>query len=63
MVSKVENPTDDEISALRKRIEAEIHRLYYLHLPKWESRPLNIVRGETSAAASATAAAVEPEGG
>lgn len=48
-MDKVTNPTDDDIEALRKRIEAELHRLYYLYLPEWESRPLDIVRGATSA--------------
>ena len=47
-VEKMANPTNDDIVSLRKRMEAELTRLYYQHLPEWESRPLEIVRGATS---------------
>lgn len=46
-VDKVVHPTDGDITALRKRVEAELHRLYYAHLPEWETRPLEIVEGAT----------------
>jgi len=48
-VNKMSAPSDDEITSLRKRIEAELTRLYYKHLPALESRPLNIIRAASSA--------------
>lgn len=47
-VEKVENPTDEDITSLRKRIETSLTKLYYKHLPAWETRPLEIIGGATS---------------
>lgn len=65
-VEKISNPSDHDIAALRFKIEAEIVRVYYIHRPEWETRPLSLVRGETLdaqldiLAAQATAAAAAP---
>lgn len=48
-MNKIENPTDDDVAALRKRMEAELHKLYYRHRPQWECRPLEIIRAASSA--------------
>lgn len=47
-MKKIVDPTEQDVVALRKQVEAEICRLYYLYRPEWETRPLSLVRGETS---------------
>eukprot|EP00752_Nemacystus_decipiens_P017201 g15410.t1 len=50
VVERVEDPTDADVASLRKRVEAEIQRLYLKHLPKWETRPLEIIGAASSPA-------------
>lgn len=48
-VIKVKEASEEDIAALRARMEDEITRLYEQYRPDWETRPLCLVRGETTA--------------